>query len=127
MASKKYVPPNKRSKVPEIPERIDLSDKSFPVLGFVPTNSWNSHVVSDGQTQAQVEQQVKAHPVTNTLSSRIQEAMKQQEEAEQDEYVKQVAQDAMEGWHLLSLKSAQEVAGHFNSTGEFRGVQAYED
>ena len=118
MASKKYVPPNKRSKIPEIPERIDLSDKSFPVLGFVTTNSWNSHVVSTSQTI------VPSTPSSNlpSLSSRIQEAMKQQEEQ-----VESVEEDTLEGWHVLSLNSVQEVAGHFNSTGSFRGAPAYLD
>jgi hypothetical protein len=123
-----YVPPNRRGGGSEpvvIPQKIDMSDTSFPALGVVPKKlpSWGKHIVAKAEpTKAQpTKDEPKAEPTEvkpkqETLSDKIQESIRlnaiselRASTAETDPFKMTDTQLAETGWVRLRLSRAKEI------------------
>jgi hypothetical protein len=127
-----YVPPNRRGGGSEpvvIPQKIDMSDTSFPALGVVPKKlpSWGKHIVAKAEpTKAEpkaqpTEVEPKAEPTEvkpkqETLSDKIQESIRlnaiselRASTAETDPFKMTDTQLAETGWVRLRLSRAKEI------------------
>jgi hypothetical protein len=118
-----YVPPNRRGGGSEpvvIPQKLDMSDKSFPALGVVPKKlpSWGKHIVAKAEP---AKDEPKAEPTEvkpkqETLSDKIQESMRlnalsemRASTAETDPFKMTDAELAEAGWVRLRLSRAKEI------------------